>query len=219
MSTVSRKMDFVASQAVTNGDEVREFLTAHPYGVRYAEGDTLVLPDIGQVYSVNSVRPFKSGGRVEIYLEFRAECAVEGCEAEFLTVKSVREMRTSPALVRTCPDHRGLWRTPMPHAWLSGYEAEMKARAEDAARVARRARGGGRAVKIGRHERAALDVAEGLSLVRDRVDVQELVARVVEASEAPRGGGRDTRRQVAVRAVQTLRGKGLLRVEDGSVVL
>lgn len=69
----------------------------------------------------------------------------------------------------------------------------------------------------GKVERTVLTVLEGLNLVSERVARRELVQLTMEALDTSAEGLRDTRKQVATRAVRNLERKGKLRLVDGWV--
>jgi hypothetical protein len=70
--------------------------------------------------------------------------------------------------------------------------------------------------RFGRTELAVLRAADELSLLADSVSVEDLVARAIAPLEV--ADGRDTRRQTALRSVQSLARSGDLRLASGRVV-
>jgi hypothetical protein len=70
--------------------------------------------------------------------------------------------------------------------------------------------------RFGRTELAVLAAADELSLLVDSVSVEDLVVYAIASLEVAEG--RDTRRQTALRAVQSLVRSGELRVTAGRVV-
>jgi hypothetical protein len=70
--------------------------------------------------------------------------------------------------------------------------------------------------RLGRVEIALLRAADELSLVADSVSVEDLVAHAIAPLAAAEG--RDTRRQTALRAVQSLSRSGELHMADGRVL-
>jgi len=70
--------------------------------------------------------------------------------------------------------------------------------------------------RLGRVEIALLRAADELALVSDSVSVEDLVAHAIAPLEVAQG--RDTRRQTALRAVQSLERSGALHVVSGRVV-
>ena len=91
----------------SNADAVVEFLEQHRER-RYVVGDYVVLPDIGQRYDVVAVRPFRRDGRLFMFLDLEAVCAVEGCGSVFRTDMEVNRWRKGRKLRRCCPEHQ--WR-------------------------------------------------------------------------------------------------------------
>lgn len=216
MSTDDTSGRYDLSQTWTNADEVLHFLGQHPRGTRYKVGDHFTLPDIEQTYAVHAVRPFVSGKTSTLYLDLKASCAVEGCGKDFLTSKTVTEMRKSMHLTRTCEDHRRQFKSPDPKGWKTS--AELAARAEKKAEAcAKKVREA--APRTGPNEQAVLDAMGALSLVRDTAPVRAVVDAAVAAMERPAKGVRDTRRQRAVRALESLRRDRRVRVVAEVVVL
>lgn len=202
--------DPVVQDGWSNADAVKDFLDAHPQGVRYEEGDLFVLPDIEQTYTVVGVRFFRQSGGPRLYLDFRATCAVDGCGEEFLVTRSLNEMRSSPHMTRCCPDHRGLWKTPMRDAWRTQEELKLLADAEET-RMAIREERKRQAQRYGRWEQHVLSAARVYAALDDAVDF-ERIAMVAAGYEPERKvGGRDTRLQQARRALSGLIAKGVLK--------
>lgn len=76
------------------------------------DGAQLILPDIGQVHTVVGVMHWRYRDRFPITNQsiiFEAPCAVCGALYRYNL-----PWRLQDRLVRTCPDHRGQWRTPVP---------------------------------------------------------------------------------------------------------
>lgn len=71
--------------------------------------------------------------------------------------------------------------------------------------------------RFGRSELALLRAVDEMSVLADSVSVEDLVAYVIAPLEVAEG--RDTRRQTALRAVQSLARSGDLHVASGRVVL
>lgn len=71
--------------------------------------------------------------------------------------------------------------------------------------------------RFGRSELALLRAVDEMSVLADSVSVEDLVAYAIAPLEVAEG--RDTRRQTALRAVQSLARSGDLRVASGRVVL
>lgn len=71
--------------------------------------------------------------------------------------------------------------------------------------------------RFGRSELALLRAVDEMSVLADSVSVEDLVAYAIALLEVAEG--RDTRRQTALRAVQSLARSGDLRVASGRVVL
>jgi hypothetical protein len=71
--------------------------------------------------------------------------------------------------------------------------------------------------RLGRVEIALLRAVDEMSVLADSVSVEDLVAYVITPLEAAEG--RDTRRQTALRAVQSLVRSGGLRLASGRVML
>jgi hypothetical protein len=192
----------------TNADEVKGFLDEHPRGVRFNVGDRFVLPDIEQAYVVHAVRPFKTKRGVEVYLEFASTCAVEDCGCEFLFTKSLSEMCKSPYVMRTCPEHRRAWKTPMEDAWKTSEERKAAEAARESKEQEALERSG---LRMGSNERLVIDALEDLLLVDDAPTVSALLAHAV--GKMPYlVGKRDTRRQQVSRALANLGAKGVLVV-------
>lgn len=215
----------------TNADAVEAFFEAHR-GERWKAGDRLVLPDIGQVYEVLDVRVFRPQGKVDLWLDLEAECAVRGCGNRFVLAMRVRQWRQQLYLTRCCDEHRRQWHTPMAGAWSRG--ADLARQAERKAEVARKVaafeaaeaeRLAGERERLGiaieaqgSSERAVLDAFMDLGLVYEAVPPEALLRAAVDNLEAPTGGKRDTRRQSAVRALNSLMKRGVLRAGRGGVI-
>jgi hypothetical protein len=71
--------------------------------------------------------------------------------------------------------------------------------------------------RLGRVEIALLRAVDEMSVLADSVSVEDLVAYAIAPLEVAEG--RDTRRQTALRAVQSLVKSGGLRLASGRVVL
>ena len=190
----------------SNADEVGAFIEDHK-AVRWAVGDKFCLPDIEQAYNVVAVRPFKHRGKFNLFVDLEAQCAVETCEEYFITTKEVHQWMSSPHMVRCCPDHRHGFGTPMQHAW--------KTKAQRLAKVAKPVKAKA-PPSVGRVEAAVLRAADDLSVLADSAIVADLVKHAIGKLEV--GAGRDTRRQMVVRAVQSLVRSGGLRLASGRVV-
>lgn len=219
MSTDDTSGRYDLSQTWTNADEVLYFLKQHPHGTRYAVGDLFTLPDIEQTYVVHAVRPFVSGKTSTLYLEFQATCAVEGCGKDFLTTKTITEIRKTPYLIRTCEDHRRRFKSPDPDAWKTSAELAVRAKEKAEARAKAEQKVREAVPRTGPNERAVLDAIEALSMVRDTAPVSLVVDTAVGLLERPQKGVRDTRRQRAVRALQSLRKDRRVAVARDDVVL
>jgi hypothetical protein len=190
----------------SNADEVGAFIEGHK-DVRWAVGDKFCLPDIEQYFEVIGVRPFKHRGKFKLFVDLEARCAIETCEEYFITTKEVHQWMSSPHLTRCCEAHRFQFSTNMRDAWKT--EAQRLARPVKAAKVKAPPR-------VGRVEGAVLRAAEDLAVVADSATVADLVKHAIGKLAA--GTGRDTRRQMVVRAVQSLVRSGGLRLASGRVV-
>lgn len=192
----------------SNADEVVSFLDAHE-GRRYSVGEALVLPDIGQEYRVEAVRPFTNGGRFSLYLDLSARCAVAGCETRFGCSVDTALWRGKRHLKRCCPEHRYQFTTQLPGAWRTVEEREALLEAADAAASRRRQRAERKGLsRRGVVERAVLQARAALELVEENPAELAVVGLAVRMLARP--SGRDTRRQSVVRAVTSLRRRGLL---------
>ena len=186
-----------------NADEVMAFIKDHK-GQQWQVGDRLVLPDIEQPYSVVQVRPFKTGKKFYLYVDLESACAVGGCGEPFIVSKEVHEWMASPYLTRCCPDHRGAFQTPMKDAWLTP-DRRAKRDAKAAERAVRKA-AKVPVERLGRVEQIVLDAAEALTLVREDVGLEDVVA--FAAMLMPKPDGRDVRKQVCMRAAKSLAKRG-----------
>lgn len=199
---------------LSNADVVHMFLEEHR-GVRYSVGDAFVLPDIEQEYRVTSVRPFSHDGKVYLYLDLEAVCAVAGCDNKLQCSVDVALWRGKPTLRRCCPDHLYGFRSPVEGAWLTIEQREQKLGERDASAARKQQRDAVLARRRaessrGRNERAVLASKEdmealGLWPVSDEALVGLSIAKL------PRGDcARDTRKQQVVRALAALRRRGEL---------
>ncbi len=184
-------------QPATNAEAVQWFLDG---GSRIKAGQSFTLPDIGQRYVVRRVKPRqKPEGGWWLFLTLVAPCAV--CGRNFSQEKEASQWRRSLYVTRCCPAHRGSWKSEMPHAWKTRLELlkHPPAKAEPVKPDGPR---------LGAVEVIVLGVVEELRLVWDE---PEDAAIVLWASERmPAGQGRDTRRQRILRALASLRERGLV---------
>jgi hypothetical protein len=178
--------------AWTNAEAIAQFRKEHPRKIE--EGAELLLPDIDQWFQVVGHMYWKKKGEkhTRVGLVWRSECAVCSAEYEFNTY------RKFDYLMRTCPEHRGKWRSPRP------------AKAVKVAKPKGGKRRGALETQILRHR-------DDLSVLSDRIGLDLFVKAVVGLLKAP--AGRDTRRQSVVRSIQTLVKAGDLHVVDGAVLL
>lgn len=190
----------------SNADEVDAFIGAHK-DRQWVVGDRFVLPDIEQAYEVIAVRPFKRRGVFRLFVDLEARCAIETCEEYFITAKEVHQWMTSLHVTRCCPAHRFAFSTPMRDAWMTQERRE--------ARPVRSGRVEG-PKRVGRIESAVLEAVAALSLVEDSASVASVIGCAIARLEA--GEGRDTRRQVVVRAVHRMVRRGALVVAAGRVL-
>jgi len=197
----------------TNADEVKAFIEEHKGG-RWEVGDRFVLPDIEQSYTAVAVRPFKHRGKFKLFVDFEAQCAVEGCEEYLIVTKEVHQWMASPHVVRCCDEHRGGFRTGMADAWKTREQREAAA----AKRAAKEAKGP-TLPKLGRVEQTVADVLADFALVADRVAASDVIGKAAAALDRPAAGKRDTRRQVAARALVSLARAGRVVVEGEEVLL
>lgn len=196
----------------TNADEVKAFIEEHKGG-RWEVGDRFVLPDIEQSYTAVAVRPFKHRGRFKLFVDFEAQCAVEGCEEYMIATKEIHQWMASPHVVRCCDAHRGCFRTEMEDAWKTQEQREAAA-----AKRASKPPEEPKMPKLGRVEQTVVDVVADFALVVDRVAASDVIGKAAAALGRPAAGKRDTRRQVAARALHSLARVGHVAVE-GDVVL
>ncbi len=165
----------------TNQEAVAEFHQAFR-GRRVEEGDVLILPDVGQVYTVVGHKFWKKkdSNSFTIGLVFESDCMV--CDQPFTQVLH----RHFKGLARTCKAHRGKWKNPN--------------------RTPRSRRPSPRKTPFHDAIRQTLDA---FSLAADSVSLDDVVARA--ATLVPRGdGARDIRRQSVHRAIRTLHEQGRL---------
>lgn len=207
------------SQTWTNADEMADFLGRHPKGTRYEVGDFFDLPDIEQRYFVHAVRPFVSGKTSTVYLEFRSTCAVEGCGKEFLTTKTITELRKAPYMIRTCEDHRRRFKSPDPDAWKTSAELALRAKQKAEAKAKEEQKAREAVPRTGPNEQAVLTALEGLSLLQVTATVSQVADAAVGLLPPEVAGKRDTRRQRVMRALKTLRKAGRMRMIGVAVVL
>ena len=197
----------------SNADEVASFLDEHA-DRRFEVGETFVLPDIGQEYTVVAARPFTLGGRFHLYLDLEAQCAVPDCGQVLSCAVDVRLWRNKTSLPRCCPTHRYGFRSPMDGAWktLEQRLEIMEERDRKAARNAQKEQAKQRLRKEARRgpaQRAVLAAKADLELVSDAPGAEAVVR--LAASKLPRPASkRDTRRQQVVRAYRALSEQGLL---------
>ena len=69
-------------------------------------GEALILPDTLQRFTLVNVRFVHIRRKRRIWNVWRSDCQL--CGASYITTQD----RKSNSLVRTCPTHRGQWRTP-----------------------------------------------------------------------------------------------------------
>lgn len=193
-------------QTNTNGDAVIGFLTRDK-GEYIDEGDLLVLPDTGQEYWVKARKFYKKRGRIVPSVDFEATCVVPGCLEVFTTYKILPMWAHDYPIRRTCDAHKAQWRTPFEFAWTPSDER--------AAKLAKRsARHKPKPREVGVVE---VEVLASVDLL-EPVEPQDLVKAAMVGLRVPQG--RDTRRQVTVRAISSLLHRRLLREDDrGRIVL
>lgn len=203
---------------LSNGDAVQDFIRAHK-GVRWLEGDSLVLPDIGQEYTVVAVRPFKTGKKFYLYVDLESTCALDDCETAFVVAKEVHEWMGSRHLTRCCSAHRRMFYTPMEQAWKTKEERETLAQRAAVTAKAKTARKAARkAPEWGVSEKAVLAALDGLSVLYGAVAAPVVVSQAMAALDRP--SGRDTRKQSATRALRGLIAKGVvLQTPQGTCAL
>lgn len=199
----------------SNADEVEYFLDNHK-GFKFAVGDALTLPDIGQEYTVAAARPFRKEGRMYLYLDLVAECAVDGCHNTFGCTVDTGMWRNKPHLKRCCADHRYGFHTTMPGAWWLAARREEEVRAEDLRRLrkaaaADRRRGRGRRGVV---ERAVMAALSDLKVVTDTPTDDQIVRLACPRLSVPLK--RDTRKQNVTRCLASLRRRGLLFAPTGA---
>lgn len=202
----------------SNADEVAAFIGSHTER-RYEVGESFTLPDIGQTYVIEAVRPFRLEKRLYVYLDLAAACAVDGCGNPVRCSVDIGLWVRNRHLPRCCPSHRRGFRSPMPGAWwdLERREAELaKLDKRAAARSRKTALQAYRRAnsRRGHVERAVLRAEGLLSVVSDRPTDAQLVAAAVPMLSRP--AGRDTRKQKVVRAIAALRRRGLLFAPTGA---
>jgi hypothetical protein len=195
----------------TNADEVKAFIEDHKGG-RWEIGDRFVLPDIGQVYTVIAVRPFKHRGKFKLFVDFDAQCAVDDCGEYLITTKEVHQWMSSPHLVRCCQEHRGGFVTPMVGAWKTS--EQIAQRPVKVAKVKPKP-----VLRVGANERAVLEAVDTLSLVSDKFAAEQVISHAVEMLPPARDGKRDTRRQRVTRALASLADAGRVSMVAGVVRL
>jgi hypothetical protein len=195
----------------TNADEVKAFIEEHKAG-RWTVGDRFVLPDIEQAYEAVAVRPFKHRGKFKLFVDFDAQCAVEGCGEYFISTKEVHQWMSSPHLVRCCPEHRGAFSTTMRDAWKTSEQI-----AQRPVKVAKAK--AGPVLRTGPNEQAVLDAVQAMSLVSDRIGVEHVISHAIDLLPAAPAGQRDTRRQRVVRALTSLVDAGRVALWGSVVVL
>jgi hypothetical protein len=195
----------------TNADEVKAFIEDHKGG-RWSVGDRFVLPDIEQAYEAVAVRPFKHRGKFKLFVDFEAQCAVDGCGEYLITTKEVHQWMGTPHLVRCCPAHRYGFSTPMEDAWKTSEQIAQKP--VKAAKVKAEP-----ALRIGANERAVLAAVDTLSLVGDRIGVEHVISHAIDLLPPAPAGTRDTRRQRVVRALTSLVDAGRVSLWGNVIVL
>jgi hypothetical protein len=156
-----------------------------------------------------AVRPFKWRGKFKLFVDLEAPCAVEGCEEFVFTTKEVHQWMASRHVARCCFGHRYKFSTPMVDAWKTSEERQAKP-----PKVERKAK----PPAAGVNERAVLEAIEVLAMVKNAARVSEVVEVATGLMQAQVAGRRDTRRQRAVRALESLRKDGRLAL-SGDVVL
>lgn len=184
----------------SNADAVVEFLEQHRER-RYVVGDYVVLPDIGQRYDVVAVRPFRRDGRLFMFLDLEAVCAVEGCGSVFRTDMEVNRWRKGRKLRRCCPEHQYQFRTSMRGAWQTIEERDARELLRFKGGAARPTRRGLKQLpKIGPVQRVLMSVLEDYEMVGTPPTLDALVEFCAERLPPPADGLRDTRRQRSLRA-------------------
>lgn len=195
----------------TNADEVKAFIEDHKAG-RWSVGDRFVLPDIEQAYEAVAVRPFKHRGKFKLFVDFDAQCAVEGCGEYFISTKEVHQWMSSPHLVRCCQEHRGAFSTPMRDAWKTSEQI-----AQRPVKVAKSK--ATPSPRTGPNEQAVLEAMQALSLVDDRIGVEHVISHAIDFLPAAPAGQRDTRKQRVVRGLTSLADADRIVVRGGIVML
>lgn len=210
MDAVTTDPLLIGGASWTNLDEIRQFVLAWK-GQKIPVGSAFTLPDIEQRYEVSGVKFFKVGGKAKVLLEISSKCPV--CSGEFTTTLRPAQLKTMTSIVRTCPEHRNQWRTPVSEAWMDGELRDaLRASGEDAVAAREQARParvekGPAPPRIGVVERVVLDVLADFELV-GVVDERVLVGTV--AARLPRTDAlQDQRGTVARRALASLQRKGL----------
>lgn len=198
---------------LSNADEVISFLDQH-VDRRFEVGESFVLPDVGQEYTVVAARPFTLGGKFHLYLDLEAQCAVPECEQVLSCAVDVRLWRNKTSLPRCCPTHRYGFRSPMEGAWKTleqrlelmeeqDRKAQRKQQREQAKERLRRE------ARRGPAQSAVLAAKADLELVTAAPDREQVVRLAM--SKLPRPASRrDTRKQQVVRAYRALSEQGLL---------
>lgn len=195
----------------TNADAVEEFIEGHK-DRRWCAGDSFVLPDIEQTYSVLTVRPFRHRDRFYLYVDIEAQCAVEGCGTYFMATKDVHQWKTNRNLPRCCAAHRYQFKTDMVNAWKTS--AEIAAIVPKPPKVKRKPK----SRVLGVNELALHRALQHCGLVTDRPSLEDVIQTAVALLDKPQGK-RDTRRQVVKRAILQMLGRKALVIEDGCCVL
>jgi hypothetical protein len=177
----------------TNSRVIEQFRLEHPN--RIEEGTTLLLPDIDQWFEVVGHMFWKRKGTefTRVGLVWRSECAVCSAVYDFNTY------RKFDYLTRTCPAHRGQWRSP---------------KAPKPAKAPKR-----KGKRRGALEAQILSYRDELSVLSDRIGEDLFVRAVAGLLKPPVKGMRDTRKQRVARSVGMLAKVGDLRIVDGAVLL
>lgn len=180
---------------MNNADVVKEFSGRK----RFEVGDEFVLPDVDQVYEVTAVRPFTKNGKLMLYLDLAAICAVHGCDEMLEIAIDVYPWRRALYLTRTCPEHRGRFRSPVRDAWSGSHRVSpLKGKAR-----------GPHKPHVGRIQRRVLEAYWAWELIVEVPTREQVVETVVQEMEPP-SVGRDTRRFRAERAYDLLEKNDML---------
>lgn len=168
----------------TNSEAIQSFIETYEFETAPI-GETIVLPDTGQVFTVLAQIMFDYGaGHVEpAGYQWVTPCALCGVRHMFVTPREFR------ALTRLCPEHMGRWRAP--RASKSGAKAPVAPAPKS----------------VGAYMQHLADTWTAMYLARGEVTRDNLIKYAVQGLPDPAPGTRDVRRQNIVRALQSLQAR------------